>query len=153
MNIAHMTMPSALLMKPSKNAITNKSNATARLIGMSRVRSNLLTLSLLMIAEAPMMTRVLKMLLPMMLPTLMSLLPRNTLKKLTMNSGRLVPMDTIVRPITNSLTCHFLAIPHAPSVNRSAPHNTSAMPNINKIQFNTIKARSNRYRWQIYYII
>ena len=67
MNIAHMTMPSALLMKPSKNAITNKSNATARLIGMSRVRSNLLTLSLLMIAEAPMMTRVLKMLLPMML--------------------------------------------------------------------------------------
>ena len=80
------------------------------------------------IAEAPMMTSVLKMLLPTMFPTLMSPLPRMLLKRLTINSGRLVPIATMVRPMTSSLTFQRRATPQAPSVNLSAPQSTRAVP-------------------------
>ena len=105
------------------------------LMGMSQAIRAFPTGIRIIMAEAPTITRVLKMLLPTILPTLISALPLRTLKKLTMNSGRLVPRATIVRPITISLTFQRRAIPQAPSVNLSAPHNTRTMPTRSNKQF------------------
>ena len=96
-------------------------------MGKSR-RSNVFSTGIdLMMADTPRMTRILNTLLPMILPTLISELPLSTLMKLTMNSGRLVPSATTVRPMTSSLTFRRLARPLAPSVKRSAPQSTTAM--------------------------
>lgn len=98
------------------------------LIGMSRCNMPRLTIMGATAAEVPIMTKVLKMLLPTMLPTLMSPLPWNELITLTTNSGRLVPRATMVSPMTSSLTFQRRATFEAESVNLSAPHITSAMP-------------------------
>ena len=48
--------------------------------------------------------------------------------KLVTNSGNDVPKATTVKPITISVTLNRRAKPVAPSVNLSAPSNTSAIP-------------------------
>ncbi len=53
----------------------------------------------------------------------MSALPLSAPVILTTNSGKDVPMPTIVRPITNSLRPAFLAIVEEPSTSQSAPKN------------------------------
>ena len=79
-------------------------------------------------AATPTISSVLKMLLPMTLPTAMSVVPFRAETKLTKNSGADVPMATTVRPITICGTFNRWAIEVAPSVRRSAPHSTNAIP-------------------------
>jgi hypothetical protein len=104
----------------------NEENITNRI---SLVKSFFVNVSDIKSAEAPKMNSELNTLLPTTLPTLISALPSRALKKLTTNSGILVPKATTVRPITISLTFQRRAMEEAPSVNLSAPHNTIAIPN------------------------
>ena len=89
-------------------------------------------------AEQPTIISVLKILLPTILPTLMSPLSCTALKKLTTNSGRLVPIATTVRPITISDIFQRRAIALAESINLSAPHSTIAVPTISRTISNNI---------------
>lgn len=79
-------------------------------------------------AEHPTIINTLNVLLPTILPIEISLLPFNADIKLVTNSGNDVPKATTVKPITISVTLNRRAKPVAPSVNLSAPSNTSAIP-------------------------
>ena len=79
-------------------------------------------------AEKPTIIKVLKRLLPTMLPRLMSEAPRMLASRLTMNSGRDVPKATIVKPMTISGIWKRRATETAPSVSLSAPTSTKVAP-------------------------
>ena len=66
-------------------------------------------------AVMPRMSRVLKILDPTTLPMAISALPWAAPMKLTTISGAEVPMPTMVRPMTNSLSPKRRAMPEAPS--------------------------------------
>lgn len=121
------TRPSALLTLPSI-AITTSTSDDSSTKSTSRASSFLVIDMGISTEDMPTINSTLAILLPTTLPRLMSALPSRALKKLTTNSGMLVPMATIVRPITISLTSHLRATHEAPSVNLSAPHTTMAMP-------------------------
>ena len=76
----------------------------------------------------PTMSKVLKTLLPTTLPTAKSGVPFTADTRLTQNSGIDVPIATTVRPIIICGIHNRSAMPTAPSVSLSAPHNTRAMP-------------------------
>ena len=86
------------------------------------------------------MTRMFRILLPTTLPTVISAFPRSAAVMLTAASGALVPMATIVRPMTSCGIPNFSAILEAPSTKKSDPfisitnptHNNSTEP-INSI--------------------
>ena len=99
----------------------------------------------IIIAEKPTISSVLKTLLPTTFPTLISALPSRALKKLTTNSGMLVPIATTVRPITISLTFHLRAMLDAPSVNLSAPQITIEIPIKSKMMSRNIRYISYTY--------
>lgn len=61
------------------------------------------------------------MLEPIMLPTAISDAPEVLASILTMSSGILVPIDTIVSPITMSDILYFLAMEADPATSQSAP--------------------------------
>ena len=61
------------------------------------------------------------MLLPITLPTKMSVLPLMRDEKETASSGAPVPKATMVRPINSLLTLKLEATEDAPSTNQSAP--------------------------------
>ena len=129
---------SSRVMCPSKNTSRKSIRVTMSIYGRSLNRIERSTTIGIMSADAPRMARPLKMLLPIMLPTLMSELPCKVLRRLTINSGRLVPAATMVRPITSSLTFHLRANPDAPSVNLSAPQSTRMMPTSKRMTFRII---------------
>ena len=79
-------------------------------------------------AEQPTMSRVLKMLEPITLPTARSGVPFRADIRLTNSSGAEVPAATMVRPITISGTRMSRASFEAPSVIRSAPQITRMIP-------------------------
>ena len=82
-----------------------------------------------MMTEArPRIMRILRMLLPTMLPMVMSALPFSAAEMLTAASGALVPMATMVRPMTSWGIWNFRAMPAAPSTNQSAPLTRSTKP-------------------------
>ena len=79
-------------------------------------------------AATPTINSVLKMLLPTTLPTAKSEVPFKADTRLMHNSGMEVPKATMVRPMTIWGMRSRRAMDTAPSVMRSAPHKTSAMP-------------------------
>ena len=81
-----------------------------------------------MAAEQPTMSSALKIFEPMTLPTAMSGVPLMADIRLTNSSGAEVPAATMVRPMTISGTRIPRASEEAPSVRRSAPHKTRAIP-------------------------
>ncbi len=72
-------------------------------------------------AHTPMMSRMLKMLLPTTLPIAMSDAPVRTAETLTAISGELVPNATTVRPTTSGEIPADSAIREAPRTSPSAP--------------------------------
>ena len=72
------------------------------------------------------------MLLPTIFPIVISALPPTDDEILTAASGALVPMATIVSPITICGIPNLVAIPAAPLTNQSAPLISMAKPNANK---------------------
>ena len=79
-------------------------------------------------AVTPTIINTLKMLLPTTLPIAISVLPLKEDMRLTMSSGAEVPNATIVKPITRSLTPHYLATAAEPSVRQLAPRRIYAIP-------------------------
>ena len=89
------------------------------------------------ITEAqPKMTKMFIILLPTTLPIVISALPFKEAAMLTAASGALVPMATIVRPITSCGMPNLAAMPAAPSTNQSAPLPSSTKPRANKANCN-----------------
>ena len=103
------------------------SNRIMRAVEMSKSRGSsfetvsLLTLIGWMMAAMPMRSKTLMMLLPITLPTRISVLPLASEENDTANSGAPVPKATIVRPTRSLLTLKFEAIEEAPSTRKSAP--------------------------------
>ena len=113
-------MPSRHMMKSISEAATAK--------GMSFFTVDLLMAIGATMAEHPTISMTLKMFDPTTLPTARSGLPFSADTKLTNSSGAEVPAATIVSPMTISGMCMPRASDAAPSVRRSAPHTTRAMP-------------------------
>lgn len=80
-----------------------------------------LTLMGWMTAATPMSNKTLMILLPMTLPTRMSVLPLARELKETASSGAPVPKATMVRPMRSLLTLKLAATEDAPSTSQSAP--------------------------------
>ena len=72
-------------------------------------------------AAMPISSSTLMMLLPITLPTKISVLPLMSEEKETASSGAPVPKATMVRPINSLLTLKLEATEDAPSTNQSAP--------------------------------
>ena len=92
--------------------------------------------TLVITAVIPRIIRILRMLLPTILPIVIPALLLSAAVMLTAASGILVPIATIVSPITSCGIPSFFAIPAAPSTNQSAPLTRNKNPT-NKI--NTCK--------------
>ncbi len=74
-----------------------------------------------MTAAMPISKSTLMMLLPMTLPSKMSVLPEMSEENETASSGAPVPKATIVRPIRSLETLKFEATEEEPSTSQSAP--------------------------------
>ena len=100
-------------------------NSSSRLIptrkGISRRTVLRSTASGVMTAARPRIIRIFRILLPIMLPMVISALPFRAADMLTAASGALVPIATMVRPIIRGGIFNFAAISDAPSTNQSAP--------------------------------
>ena len=79
-------------------------------------------------ADTPSTARILKILLPTILPTAISRSPLMLASTEVANSGRAVPAATMVKPITNSLTPIDRAIAIALSTNQRDPCTNSNSP-------------------------
>ena len=121
---------------PNKDRLipnTSRRTVTKSVSGMSRLRLASVIATGTMSDVSPRINKVLNMLEPITLPTAISALPWKAPVKLTTSSGQDVPKPTIVRPITNSLTPAFRAIPEAPSTSQSAPRTISPRPTSSNI--------------------
>ncbi len=104
----------------------SKNNTTRAVEISKRMGSSFLTVSLLTLigqirAATPMSNRTLIMLLPITLPSSMSVEPEARELIETASSGALVPKATMVRPIRVLLTLKLVAMEDAPETNQSAP--------------------------------
>lgn len=80
------------------------------------------------IAVTPRIIRMFAMLLPKILPNASCELPEKLAMRLTSNSGKDVPKETMVRPITMSVILYRLPMEEAPSTNKSAPFTRTTKP-------------------------
>ena len=90
-----------------------------------------------MTAVIPRIINIFKILLPTIFPIVIPALLSNAAVMLTAASGKLVPMATIVSPITSCGIPSFFAILAAPSTNQSAPFTSRKNPT-SKINICTI---------------
>ena len=102
--------------KSTMRAVEIRSN-----IGSSFLTVSLLTLIGQMSAPTPISSSTLIILLPITLPSSMSVEPEARELMETASSGALVPKATIVRPIKVLLTLKLVAMDDAPSTSQSAP--------------------------------
>ena len=91
-----------------------------------------------MTAAIPIRRRTLITLLPITLPSRMSVLPLISDEKETASSGAPVPKATIVRPIRSLLTLKLEAIDDAPSTSQSAPLIRKTKPTASRMTCNNI---------------
>ena len=87
------------------------------------------------IDDAPRISKIFKILLPITFPSTISPLPDRRDFTLTANSGALVPNATIVRPINILDTLKLDATLLAPSTKKSAPLINITNPTTNRIIF------------------
>lgn len=137
MNITKSVAASSRLICPSRHMIINTIEAT-NAKGMSLLIVTLVIAMGATIADTPTINRALKMFEPTMFPTAKSGVPLRADTRLTQNSGMLVPIATIVNPITICGIFSFSATATAPSVSRSAPHKTRLIPTRIKTMFRSI---------------
>ena len=113
-------------------------NNTTRAVEMSkRMGSSFLTVFLLTVigqirAPTPISSSILMILLPMTLPSSMSVEPEARELIETASSGALVPNATMVRPIRVLETLKLVAIDEAPLTSQSAPLMRMAKPIIRR---------------------
>ena len=143
-----------VLMMASDRLISSSNTMSAVEI-RSRRGSSLETVSLLtlmgrIMAAIPIRSKTLIMLLPMTLPTKMSVLPLKSDEKDTASSGAPVPKATMVRPISSLLTLKFDAIDEAPSTSQSAPLIRKMKPTTRSVICKTISIFYFDYVYSIY---
>jgi len=102
-------------------ARTPKRSAAKRVNGIPFHTVLFVTVRGKIIDDTPRISKVLKMLLPTMLPIAMAVFPLMLAIILTKNSGADVPKATTVNPIARSETFNLRAIDVAPSTRKSAP--------------------------------
>lgn len=118
------------------SARLTSSNKMIRAVEMrSRSGSSLETVSFWTLigritAAMPISSSTLMMLLPITLPTKISVLPLMSEEKETASSGAPVPKATMVRPIRSLLTLKLEATEEAPSTSQSAPLMSKTKPMI-----------------------
>ena len=126
MNTAAKRAPSIKVITPSRPCRYNIA-VTAIIKGISILIVDFATFNLVITAEIPKIISTFIILLPTTLPIVISALPLSAAAKLTAASGALVPIATMVKPITSWGMPKRVAILAAPSTNQSAP-----LPNIKK---------------------
>jgi len=109
------------LVRPISNMRTMSAVEMSKSSGNSFETVSFLTRMGWMMAAIPMRSRTLMMLLPITLPSRMSVLPLTSELKETASSGAPVPKATIVRPMRSLLTLKFDATEDAPDTSQSAP--------------------------------
>ena len=112
--------PSIRLSFPSRN-IRHKINVTRMLSGISLFKISRFVLNADKKAHTPTTTNPLKIFDPTTLLMAISLLPARAALMLTEASGALVPMATMVSPITTLGTFRIWAREELPSTKKSAP--------------------------------
>ena len=104
----------ALARKPTSNVATNEKGISEkyvfRLIGSGQI-----------IADTPRISKMLATLEPKIFPSANCELPSKLAIRFTSSSGKLVPNDTMVNPITISDILNRFPIAEAPSTSKSAP--------------------------------
>ena len=131
-----------VLVTASVRLVSNNSTINAEEMSSSN-GSSFETVSFLILigritAAIPMSRSTFIMLLPMTLPTRMSVLPLMRDEKETASSGAPVPKATIVRPTKSLLTLRCDATEEAPSTSQSAPLIKRANPTTNNNIWSTI---------------
>ncbi len=86
-----------------------------------------------MTAAMPISNNILRILLPMILPSSMSVLPEISEETETASSGAPVPKATMVRPIRSLETLKLEAAEEAPSTSQSAPLIRKTKPTTSRI--------------------
>ncbi len=119
-SVREIVLISEFMRKVSRN------NTTRTVEIRRRSGSSLLTVPFLivigrMMAPMPIRSKMFMMLLPMTLPSSISVVPFRREEMETANSGAPVPKATMVRPIRSLLTLKCVAVELAPSINQSAP--------------------------------
>ena len=105
----------------------------ARLMGISLFRMSISVIMGRIAEEIPTTTRILKMLEPITLPREISFVPLRLAERLTAASGKLVPIETTVRPMIKDGTFSFPAMEDAPSTKKSAPLMSKTKPPMSRI--------------------
>ena len=117
---------------------TKSSTVIAIINGISTRTVERATASGVIAAAIPRITRIFKILLPTILPIVISALPFIAAAMLTAASGALVPIATIVRPTTSCGMPKRVASAAAPSTNQSAPLPSITKPKANNKNCNKI---------------
>ncbi len=146
MNATVSIAPSMRESVPSRRKMRSATDAT-KTIGRSRFTVILLTVSGATRETQPMISRLLKTLLPTTFPMAMSPMPALPLlidskAELTdtKSSGADVPMATMVSPTMNGFMCIFTAMEDAPFVIQSAPMMMAARESMSlRSRSNTVK--------------
>lgn len=86
-------------------------------------------------AVIPIISKILAMLLPITFPIAIPLLPFKLEVMLTISSGKEVPIETTVRPITKLDIFSLFAMEIAPSTRKSAPCISNKKPKAKMIRF------------------
>ena len=124
-----MAMPDAA---PENSAAAEDPSSTASVAATDNGKSRTSTLRSVgtgcSMAHSPSTTSRLNRLEPTTLLSAISLEPCTAAAVLTASSGALVPMATMVSPITSDGTWNRRASPDAPPTNRSAPFTSAAKP-------------------------
>ena len=127
-NAASRIIPSTIPILPL-SPVTKRSTVITIIKGISYLIVDFATARGTITEDIPRIISILSMLLPTILPMVISALPFRAAEMLTAASGELVPIATIVRPITSCGMPNFAAIPEEPSTKISAPliSNTNPM--------------------------
>ena len=117
---------------PQYTAIKNKPNVAMIRNGKSLLIISFLTVKVPINVEIPMTAKMLKILLPIILPTISAVLLFETIVRDVEISGALVPNATMVNPTITADIFKLYAILLAPSTNMSALLTMIANPKISK---------------------
>ena len=138
-------MPSQKVMALPVTPNTSSSAVTAIKKGISIQRVEARRLRVVIQAVTPRISRMFRILLPTTLPMAMPGVLSMAAVTLTAASGILVPMATMVRPMTSWGIFRRRASPAAPSTNQSAPLISSANPTSKTSTCNNIKIFLSEY--------
>ena len=136
-SLREMALVVSFVREISKNR-TTKAVEINNKMGISFLTVSFLTLIGQMRAPIPISRRTFKMLLPMTLPSSISVVPLIRELIEMASSGALVPKATMVRPIKSLETLKLVAMEEEPETNQSAPRIKKTKPRMRRMICNII---------------